>query len=651
MSEDVNIIGVDLDNSSMWATQKTMEDVLKAVEKLADLTEKQKRDLSNGINDIAKTGKVTSDSLKSAGGGKKSSGNIFGDTTKGLAKFGGTVADLDDSVDDLASGPMKDFGKGLGSLTKKIGLIGGVGGVLMNQIGKAISTIKETVDAMRSLNSVGIVIEGDFMAFQESLKVSGTTIAELSNIASKYARTVGNEGLQAIVNMTRAAEDGSFQFSNYGLRLAEGAEFQAELLESQRLGGIFRVRDQKEQSLVLQDNIKRLTAYSKILNVSREDMLAQRRELKSRADVQRRFNSFSDEQREAANKSFNQFSDIMSSLGPEAKGLTDMMTTIIADPAAVNSEAFTQLASASPEAAQAILDLKNEIESGDEISQADIVARLLGPLDAASKSGKLEMLSMNDAIGETVNMLGGPVLNSLRNYQSRLDKAMEGGKTPAEAIDELANATNQSVKKATEAQTQLDIFAATIKEARTKVFVNLLGQEAANIFDMAIGGLKKATAGIDELGGIDYRSYLEGAFDAIKAWGESVNDWIQTAWMNIQDGLSSLWSGIMGVIDNIMKIPARIENYLRELVGLDPKPIIDKSGTAVPTDPNRPTLSQLNNTEASASALRGAIDNAQATGSQSDAQLQIWISMATNLEEMAKQMRSQRSSNANAFES
>jgi len=406
VDQDVRISEVELDHDSMWARDSTLEKLLVYMEKIADLSESQKKELEDGFADMAKTGKVTTDNLKKQAtkGGGAGGNNLFADATSGLANFSGGVVDAADDLDDLGSGPLKKFGKGLVGMTKKMGAMGVVAGAIMNQIGAAIATIKDTVDAMRQLNSVGVTIEGDFMAFQEHLQTSNMTIEQLSEITGQYARTVSNVGIKSLVDMTAAAEQSGFAFKDYGLLLSEATDFQAQMLESQRLGGLFRMQDERAQSLALADNVKTLTAYSKILNVSREDMLKNTLELKSRADVQRRFNSMDDESRRAANASFDQFSYIMQALGPEASGLTDMITTMIADPAAVNSEAFKQLAAASPEVSEAMLDLRAKIEAGEEITQADIIERLLGPLDAASKSGQLDMLSMNDAIGETVNL-------------------------------------------------------------------------------------------------------------------------------------------------------------------------------------------------------------------------------------------------------
>ena len=492
--QDVSISEVNLDSDSMWATEKTLEMMLETIIKLSNASESQKKEMAEGFADMAKTGKATRANLKKTS--KSGGGNMFGDTTSGLAGFSEGIIDATDDLDDLGSGPLKKFGKGLVGMTKKMGAMGVVTGAIMNQIGAAISTIKETVDAMRQLNAVGLTVEGDFLGFQEMLKEGAMTIEQMSAIASKYARTVGNVGMRSLVDMTKGAETAGFAFKDYGLTLDEAAEYQAEMLEADRLGGLIKKRDTREQSLMLAENVKTLSAYSKILNVSREDMIKQRVELKGRAEMQRRFNGFDDAKREGVNKSFDQFSDIMGAL--DAPELAGMITTMLADPAAVASEAFTDLAAAAPEVALAARDIVSKILSAEPITPEDVIDRLLPPLDEAAKSGQADMLSMNSAYKAVTDELHGPVLNNLRNFNERLRPYLDKGMSMEDAISELGKKTSESVKKATEAQTALNAFAATVEEARVKVFDNLLGQEAADIMDSAIGGLRIATEKIDE---------------------------------------------------------------------------------------------------------------------------------------------------------
>ena len=646
---EVKIVDSDLPE---WATEVTMKKVMDAMEQLVDLTEKQKRDMESGFKDMKATGKATRDNIKKASAGKGASNNIFSDVTSGLGKFVKGVNDGAETLDDWAGGPLKDLSKGTSDAAKRMGLIGGAFALLGAQIGAAIGDIKETVGVLRDMNHAGVLIEGGFQGLRQTMAETGMSLGEVQEITNQYTRTVGNVGLNSILDMAAAAEDSSFQFREYGLLVAEGAEFQAKMLESQRLGGIFRVRDERAQSMALQENIQNLTAYSRILNVSREDMAAQQLEMKSRADVMRRFNSMDDASRESANRSFDQFSAIIAALGPEAKGLGDMMTTIIADPAAVNSEAFQTLASASPEAAQAILQLRDQILSGEDVDPSHIVDRLLGPLDRAAQSGQLEMLSMNDALSETVNMLGGPVLNSLRNWESRVGDA--AGENLAEKMDNLANDTDGAVSAAVGLDQELRNLSQTIKSSRIDVFMNLLGNEAAAGVEGLTNAVAWVTEKIETLGNIDYRGYIMDAFNAIKEFGESVNNWLQGVWMGIKDGLSSLWNGIKAIIDKIVGFPGQIWNWFAEkLPFVDPISEAEAYGTGGGLPPAAPmpagaTLSDFNAAQQAVAGRQATLEQAIASGASPE-QIALWERSVVAAEQTLAEIKRIRTAGPNAL--
>ena len=457
-----------------WATETTLERVAKAMETLVGASNEQKKSMKQGFKDMKDTGKANAKNMKKASGG-----NIFDDSTKGLKSFAKEVNESTATIDSLDK-PLEKFSDGLSDSAKRFGIIGGAFAMFGQQVGLAIGDIKDTVASLRDMTDTGIYVRGGFEGLRDEMAATGMTLGEVQEITGKYARTVGNVGLRSMLDLTKATEDNTFKFREYGMLIADGAEFQAKMLESQRLGGIFEAQDKRSNSLALQENIKNLTAYSKILNVSREDMAQAQIDAKSRADVQRRFNSMDEDTRKAANASFDQFSAIIASLGPEAKGLGDMMTTIIADPAAVNSEAFATLAQASPEAAEAILDLRKKILEGENVSQEDIINRLLGPLDAAAKSGQLEMLSMNDAIGTLVNDLGGPVLNSLRNYNQRMAEVMEkDGLSEAEAMQKLKEeGVDPAVSAAMGLDQEFRRLSTSIQSSRINKFMDLFGEQA-----------------------------------------------------------------------------------------------------------------------------------------------------------------------------
>lgn len=629
-----------------WATESTMSKLVDSMEQLLGLSSDQKKSMREGFKDMKETGKATRENMKKAAQG----GNIFKDSTSGLKSFGKELSETEATIDSLDK-PLGAFNKGLSESAKRFGIIGGAFAIFGQQVGLAIGDIKETVGALQQMTDVGIQVQGGFQGLRQTMADTGISLGEVQEITGKYTRTVGNVGLNSILGMAKAAEDGTFSFERYGMVVQEGAEFQAKMLESQRLGGIFEVRDKAAQSMALQENIKNLTAYSNILNVSREEMAQQQIEMKSRADVMRRFNSMDDASREAANASFDQFSAIITALGPEAKGLADMMTTIIADPAAVNSEAFQTLASASSPAAQAILDLREKILAGEDVSQADIVDRLLGPLDQAAKSGQLEMLSMSDALGETVNMLGGPVLNSLRNWEHRMAEAT--GDTVAERMEDLASRTDGAVSGATALDQKLRELSQTITSSRIDVFMNLFGEEAA----AGVQGITRAIAavsdGIETAGNIDYRGAIESVIEKLGEFGSWLGLQIDTVFSSIANTLTSLWEGIKSIVDKIISFPGvmwnKIVTVLNKIPGIDIDTVEVESAVAQPAFQEGARISDVRTAE---SRLAGAQQNLEGAiaGGASQQTVEFWRRQAEAAEATLAEIRRIRTAGPNALQ-
>lgn len=649
MSESIHITGSDLPE---WATESTLEKIANAIDDLAGLSSDQKKQMRDGFKDMKETGKVTRENIKKAG--KGGSDNIFKDATKGLGKFADEANKGSLSIESLQD-PLDEFEKGLSSSAKRMGLIGGAFAALGAQIGLAIGDIKETVGALSGMTDAGIRVQGGFQGLRQTMADTGMSLDEVTGITDKYARTVGNVGLRSIMNLAKTAEDGAFSFREYGMVVAEGAEFQAKMLESQRLGGIFEAQDKRANSMALQENIKNLTAYSKILNVSRTEMAQAQIEAKSRADVQRRFNSMDEDTRKAANASFDQFSAIVASLGPEAKGLGDMMTTIIADPAAVNSEAFATLAQASPQAAEAILELRKKILEGENVSQEDIINRLLDPLDAAAKSGQLEMLSMNDAIGALVNDLGGPVLNSLRNYNQRLGEVMkEGGLSEAEAMKKLKEeGVDKAVSGAVGLDQELRDLSETIKSSRIDVFMNLFGPEAASGVEAITSAVRTAADGIETLGNVDYRSAIEGAIEALGEFGSWLGLQIDTIFSGIATTMSDLWNGIKDIVNKIVTFPSMmwntVVNKLNDTFGTSFSTVdIPNSDAPQPAFPAGARLADVDRASARVAGMQQNLEGAIAGGADAN-QVEFWRVQLEIAQATLTELRRIRTHGANAL--
>ncbi len=68
-------------------------------------------------------------------------------------------------------------------------------------------------------------------------------------------------------------------------------------MDQQRRAGIFEAIDSQKQSSHIETVMDRLTAYSKVLNVSRKEMLEHSKAVMSDKEVQFRISQMTDEQR------------------------------------------------------------------------------------------------------------------------------------------------------------------------------------------------------------------------------------------------------------------------------------------------------------------------------------------------------------------
>jgi len=563
--DNITINNVDLPQDVMWATQKVQLDLLKTLEKIYDLSEKQKDTIDKTFKEMQKTGKVDAAQVKNMGGDSKKGGSgaiktAVGDMSTGLKTFTTNISGTSEGLDHLDD-KIGGFGKGLSNVTKKMGVMGGVVAAIFGQAGAALKTFTETVSVFRQFNEVGITVKGGVIGFHEAISKVGISMEHMAELTSKYSRTVGNVGIRAIVDMTQAAEQSGFAFSKYGVTLDEAVGFQTKLMESQRLGGLFHAQDAAKEAIASQENLKRLTAYSKILNVSRDEMIEARMANKGRADIQRMFNAMPEELRIASNKSFDQFSDLITALGPEtAKGM-QIFTDIIADEAGMASQSFTELAQVSPELAESISEIRRKIRAGEDVGLEEI-ENFRGVLEAATKSGQLNSLSMGENTKDMADYLGGTFLNSLRNAGEKIEdykKQTAAGKTVLETME---GAQNKSVIAMTQFQSELDMLAGKTETARLKVFSRAIGKTGEDM-------LEGATKFVHKMG------------VAVEDFGEDPVKFIKDLFAKIVDSFSLyVIEPLMGYLtifgDWLKGLGPRLINFIKESLGFDVKTEVER---------------------------------------------------------------------------
>lgn len=375
VDNEVHITGSDLPE---WATEKTMADVLAQLRSMTNISQQQKQAIEKGVKGIQGTADTETK---------------LGALTKGLKQAGEEAVDTASGFKKLEKGPLKDFGKALkdSSKTFKIGAAG-VGG-LFALIGKGISIYRSNLDVLVGLTDQGIRFEGSFSDITRTLALSGMTFEQFNEIAGKYAQVIGTNGLRNMIDFVKATGKITGGLDSLGLTTADATEFAAEYLDQQRLAGVFGRASAKGQAQALTENIERLTAYSKILNVSRKEMMDQTRAMLDRDDLQSMFFTMAPEERANAEKTFKSISAGMASMGEPGKELLTLFTDMAASPVAESSEAFRKLAAVSPELAQEMAGLSR---LNKDLSQSEL--RVM-----------IERASSNKALIDSQRLAGGEI--------------------------------------------------------------------------------------------------------------------------------------------------------------------------------------------------------------------------------------------------
>lgn len=149
-----------------------------------------------------------------------------------------------------------------------IGGIGVIVGLLTRGIGRFIRLLQDSTKVQRDFFEMGVAGFRSMSDFYFQLSKIGTTSAEFAEIVQGAATAVGTFGVDAIPRITESLDN----LEQLGLTSAAAAKFVAQNLEQQRLAGLYSVQTETQQQESMQRSIQQLTAFSQILNVSRQEI-------------------------------------------------------------------------------------------------------------------------------------------------------------------------------------------------------------------------------------------------------------------------------------------------------------------------------------------------------------------------------------------
>lgn len=476
--QDVNIVGVNGQQVPEWATEQTLESMLDQVSELVKITKQQRDVLKKGIKSGGSGGGSGSESKEEKEKNKKTkeATNLLGDLTTELAETHAGFSQL--------PRPMKKYLDNL-KKTNKVGfaMIAGFG-MLVNQATKAVVSIGEQVSTLRDLADSGVQLQGSFMEMSRGLAEVGMTVAEFGEMAGKYSRVMGMQGFTAITQLSSAVNAAEGGFSKWGMTQKEGIEVAAEMLDQQRRAGLFRTINEQRESNRIAEVMDRLTAYSKVLNISREAMLEQRKEMMNDAEVRFRMSQMTEEQRANMEKGLGGTATALAALGSDFDWVANLLKESAVYQINEQSAAWQELAAAGfTPLANDLAALGDAAARGEEVTMEMVEATL-------RKYGQ------DKDFLESMFMAGG----AAREYAMKIANASLTAEEAADmrkrledrGMSDTADAVDANVQTMTAFQQEINQFVAAIEHIRVKSFMDLIGAEAE-------GGLKGATAALDSL--------------------------------------------------------------------------------------------------------------------------------------------------------
>jgi hypothetical protein len=250
-------------------------------------------------------------------------------------------------------------------------------------------------------------------------------------------------GLDKFTDMITGIGDG---FNKFGLTMAEGADWAAEYLQQQRLLANYSIYTQRGLNEAIRSNIDRLTAFSKILNVSRSEIQAAQTEAASDLRVRARFLVEGEAMHKDAEKNFMRM--IGNFAGLKMEGLANVLTEFMgfAGGEWQKSDMFGELhGTAASGVVQVLGELTDAISYGPlSDKDADMYMRRLGDelLDPAALATWKEIQENTG-----LNPAQEAIFNAALAYAEAREKGDIGGDGSVSPAVQAAAALNQNLNR------------------------------------------------------------------------------------------------------------------------------------------------------------------------------------------------------------
>ena len=265
--DKITIDQINWDDSNLpkWATEATQEKIaiaLGAIKKTDDKVAKDSKEQTKALKDVVK--RVEELNKNSSENSKKMIANLQkkgGDYTKDLVKKN-------------VQTPFKSVNLAIQKFAGKLGIAGAVIGGFAAAVGFVIGRLKQFSDSFRQVFAMGFRIEQGSLGLAKAAVAAEMSIGAFTEIISKYSTTVGVLGLRSFSDLQVSVRNTLQPLGLLGMGLSELEEYTADYIDQLRVAGILEGKTNEQLNEMVTTYAQNITAFSRLANVSRDQIAA-----------------------------------------------------------------------------------------------------------------------------------------------------------------------------------------------------------------------------------------------------------------------------------------------------------------------------------------------------------------------------------------
>ena len=263
--DKITIDQINWDDSNLpkWATEATQQRIATALGAIKKTDEKREKEDQKQTKEIKSLSKRFEDSMKASNENSKkllaSLKDKGGDYTK-------------DMVKKNLQTPFKSVNEQLGKFGKSLGLPGAALVGLASAIGFVIGRLKQFSDAYRQAFSMGFRFTDGAMGLSKAAVAAEMGIGQFTELLSKYSTSAGLLGVNSLQDLTIGVKDTLQPLGLLGMSLDELAEYTVDYADQLRVAGLLEGKSNEELEKLVANYAQNITAFSRLANVSREQI-------------------------------------------------------------------------------------------------------------------------------------------------------------------------------------------------------------------------------------------------------------------------------------------------------------------------------------------------------------------------------------------